>query len=174
LITHDAIEHDDARFLPGSKAVVFTGTEPGQKPRIYTQVIGADKPRAISPPGVRVPIPTPDGKFVFGFSNPGSLYPINSLEAPRTVPGIRPDDSIDSVFPDGGSVLVHRRVDRLPWDVFRVHLADGRRQLFKKVGPQDPVGILSAGPVTFTPDGKYYVYSYIRTLSELYTVSGLH
>jgi len=172
-ITHDAIEHADARFLPGSKAVVFTGTEPGQKPRIYTQLIGADKPRAISPQGVKGMIPTADGKFVFGFSDAVSLYPINNLEAPRAVPGIRPDDSIVSVFSDGGSVLVQPKSDRLPVDILRVHLADGRREPFKKIGPQDPLGILSFPFVTFTPDGKYYVFSYNRTLSELYIVSGL-
>ena len=59
-------------------------------------------------------------------------------------------------------------------DILRVHLADGRREPFTKIGPEDPLGILRFPLVAFTPDGKYYVYSYIRTLSELYTVSGLH
>ena len=173
-ITQDAIEHASARFLPGSKAVVFTGTEPGQKPRIYTQVIGADKPRAISPQGVKGMIPTADGKFVFGFSDAVSLYPVNSLGAPRAVPGIRPDDSIVSVFSDGGSVLVQPNSNRLPCEILRVNLADGRREPFTKIGPEDPLGILSIFFSTFTSDGKYYAYTYNRMLSELYIVSGLH
>ncbi len=38
-ITHDAIDHGDAYFLPGEKSVTFTGIEAGHKRRIYVQGI---------------------------------------------------------------------------------------------------------------------------------------
>ncbi len=39
--------------------------------------------------------------------------------------------------------------------------------------PADPAGVNSLAPILHTPDGKSYVYSYRRELSELYLVDGL-
>ena len=38
--------------------------------------------------------------------------------------------------------------------------------------PSDPAGVASIGQVRLTPDGKSCVYSFKRTLSELYLVEG--
>jgi serine/threonine protein kinase len=170
-ITHDSIDHDRARFLPDGKSVVFAGTEPGHKSRIYVQAINSGSPRPISPEGVNGFIPTGDGKFVFGFSDSVALYPIDGQGAPQPVPGIHPDESILSVSPDGHSVLVGVRGGSAV-DVMRVDLASGRRELFKKIGPPDPAGV-SVQHLVFTPDGKYYTYAYVNVLSELYLVEGL-
>ncbi len=172
-ITHDAIEHDDARFLPDGKSIAFTGMEPGHKPRIYVQAIGSDSPRAISPDGVQGKISTADGRFVFGFSDKVALYPVDGQGAPLPVPGIHPDESIASVSPDGRSVLVVSAVKQISLEVYRVDLTNGRRELFKKLGPSDPIGLTMYPTGLFTPDGKYYIYSYGRSLSELYAVDGL-
>src|SRR4029077_16176077 len=102
-----------------------------------------------------------------------ALYPVDGQGAPRAVPGIHPDDFIASVSSDGRSLLVASVIDHVPFDVFRVNLADDRRELFKKIGPADPDGILRFPSGVFTPDGKYYAYTYNRILSELYIVDGL-
>jgi serine/threonine protein kinase/WD40 repeat protein len=171
-ITQDAIDHSNARFLPDGKSIVFTGAEPGHKDRIYVQAIGSNSPRAISPEGVTGVFPTADGKFIFGFSDAVALYPVDGHGTPHPTPGIHPDDRIVSVLADGRSVLV-RNLAANPYDVFRVDLASGRRQVFKKLGPADPAGVSSFSAMVFTPDGKYYAYGYLRSLSELYTVDGL-
>jgi eukaryotic-like serine/threonine-protein kinase len=173
-ITQDSIDHTDARFLPDGKSVVFTGSEPGHKPRIYVQLIGASSPRAISPEGVKGIVPTADGKFVFGFSDTVSLYSVDGQEMPRAVPSVHPDDSIASVSSDGRTVLVESVINHVSLDVSRVDLANGRRELFKKIGPEDPAGVFMFPSVLFTPNGKYYAYAYNRSLSELYAVEGLH
>ena len=172
-ITHDSIDHADARFLPDGKGVVFTGREPGHQPRIYTQAIAGGSPRAISPEGVRGFIPTADGRLVFGVSDAVALYPVDGQGAPRAVPGIHAGDFIASVSPDGRSVLVVSVINHLSLDVFRVDLASGRRELFKKIAPPDPAGVFAFPSGLFTPDGKYYAYSYNRILNELYAVDGL-
>lgn len=172
-ITHDAIQHSDARFLPDGKSIVFTGNEAGHKSRIYVQVIGSDSPRAISPEGVQGKIPTADGKFVFGYSDVVALYPVDGQGTPRPVPGIHPEEPIASVSPDGRSVLITSIVNQTSLQVFRVDLASGRRELFKKLGPSDPTGLVLYPSGLFTPDGKYYVYSYGLDQSELYSVDGL-
>ncbi len=170
-ITHDLIDRGRARFLPDGKNVVFSGTEPGHKSRIYVQAIVSGTARPISPEGVSGFVPTPDGKFVFGFSDSVALYPVDGQGPPRPVPGIHPGETIFSVSPDGRAALVGLLFGYAA-DVMRVDLASGRRELFKKIGPSDPAGVLLVDAL-FTPDGQYYAYSCFNGLSQLYLVEGL-
>jgi len=170
-ITHDLIDRGRARFLPDGKNVVFTGTEPGHKSRIYVQAIDSGTARPISPEGVSGFVPTPDGKFVFGFSDSVALYPVDGQGPPRPVPGIHSGETIFSVSPDGRVALVGLLFGYAV-DVMRVDLASGRRELFKKIGPSDPAGVLLVDAL-FTPDGQYYAYSCFNGLSQLYLVEGL-
>jgi hypothetical protein len=58
----------------------------------------------------------------------------------------------------------------------RVDLVDvktGQRTLWREFRPPDPAGVLQVGPVVVAPDGVTYVYSYRRSLGELYLVTGL-
>jgi Tol biopolymer transport system component len=170
-ITHDSIDRSYARFLPDGKSVVFSGTEPGHKSRIYVQAIDSGTARPISPEGVSGFVPTADGKFVFGFSDAVALYPVDGQGAPRPLPGIHPDETIFSVSHDGRSALVGA-LGSYSADVVRVDLATGRRELFNKIGPSDSAGVALVD-AAFTPDGKSYAYSYFNALSQLYLVEGL-
>jgi Tol biopolymer transport system component len=170
-ISHDSIDRRRARFLPDGKNVVFTGTEPGHKSRLYVQAIDSGTARPISPEGVSGDFPTADGKFVFGFTDSVALYSVDGQGAPRPVPGIHPDEAIFSVSPDGRSALVGV-LGSYSADVMHVDLASGRRELFKKIGPSDPAGVMLVD-AAFTPDGKYYAYSCFNALSQLYLVEGL-
>ena len=116
-------------------------------------------------------LPTADGKFVFGISDSVALYPVDGQGAPRPVPGVHPDETIFSASADGRSALVGV-LGGYSTDVMRVDLTSGKRELFKKIGPSDPTGVLMVD-VVFTPDGKYYAYSCFNSLSQLYLVEGL-
>ncbi len=170
-ITHDSIDRSYARFLPDGENVVFSGTEPGHKSRIYVQAINSGTARPISREGVSGFVPTVDGKFVFGSSDSVALYPVDGQGAPRPVPGIHPDETIFSVSPDGRSALVGV-LGSYSVDVMRVDLTGDKRELFKKIGPSDPAGVVLVD-AAFTPDGKYYAYSCFNALSQLYLVEGL-
>ncbi len=170
-ITHDSIDRSNARFLPDGKNVVFSGTEPGHKSRIYVQAIDSGTARPISPEGVSGFVPSVDGKFVFGSSDSVALYPVDGQGAPRPVPGIHPDETIFSVSLDGRSALVGV-LGGDSVDVMRVDLTGDNRELFKKIGPSDPAGVVLED-AAFTPDGKYYAYSCFNALSHLYLVEGL-
>ena len=170
-ITHDSIDRGRAHFLPDGKNVVFTGTEPGHKSRIYVQAIDSGTARPISPEGVSEFALTADGKFVFGLSDSVALYPVDGQGAPRPVSGIHPGEAIFSVPPDGRSALVGV-LGSYSADVMRVDLASGRRELFKKIGPSDPAGVMLVD-AAFTPDGKSYAYSCFNALSQVYLVEGL-
>ncbi len=170
---HDSIIHENSSFLPDGKRVVFTGTEPGHKSRVYIQTIGDDHPRAITPEGVLGLVATPDGHFVFGISDKARLYPVDGHDPPRVVPGLATEDGIGAFSRDGRFAFIASSPTHVSLDVFRLDLATGQRTLFKKITPADTVGVFMYSWVVLTPDLKYYAYSYSRTLSELYTAEGL-
>ncbi len=53
--------------------------------------------------------------------------------------------------------------------------ARGRHEPWLDTSPPDPAGIRPdwTRGGTLTPNGRYYVYSYSRTLSDLFVVEGL-
>lgn len=57
--------------------------------------------------------------------------------------------------------------------ITRVDLATGKRTPWKQIVPADAAGVDAIGGIAITPDEKSYVYSYGRTLSDLYVVEGL-
>jgi hypothetical protein len=48
----------------------------------------------------------------------------------------------------------------------------GQKKLWKQLMPSDPAGVNLVFPI-LAADGKSYVYSYRRILSDLYLVEGL-
>jgi hypothetical protein len=62
-----------------------------------------------------------------------------------------------------------------PFRVFRVDVATGRREPWLDTSPPDPAGVNAQTFVgtALSPDGRYYAYAYLRTLSDLFLVEGL-
>jgi eukaryotic-like serine/threonine-protein kinase len=174
-VTNDAIDHSSAGWLPDGKRVIFSGSEPGHTIRIYVQDLDGGKPRAISPEGGGTlnPVVSPDGKFVEGLGSDGKrlFFPVDGGE-PRPVLGIEPNEGIDGWLEDGRSFFVHNTAG-LPCVITRVDLATGKRAEWKRIVPADPAGVDAMGGIRITPDMKSYVYSYTRTLSDLYVVEGV-
>jgi len=54
-------------------------------------------------------------------------------------------------------------------------MATGRREPWLDASPPDPAGVsrLDSSGAALTPDGRYYAYAYLRTLSDLFLVEGL-
>ena len=52
-------------------------------------------------------------------------------------------------------------------------IATGHQQRVRELMPPDSVGIVTIRFIQLAPDAKSYVYSYERTLSELYIADGL-
>jgi eukaryotic-like serine/threonine-protein kinase len=174
-ITNDAIDHLTAAWFPDGKQVVFTGSEPGQGPRLYVQDLVGGKPRAISPEGAAASFVqvSPDGRFVAGLGADGNrwFFPVSGGE-PQPIPSVQPNERIAGFAADGKSVFVYNFAG-LPCLITRIDLATGKRAVWKQLVPADAAGVDAIGGIGMTPDAKSYVYSYPRTLSDLYVVEGL-
>jgi Tol biopolymer transport system component len=169
----DGTKVQDADWTPDGKRILIEASEPGHGLRIYVRDFAGGKPRAVSPEGYRffVNCVSPDGKSIAvrGPDERLYLYPIEGGE-PTPLPGLTTLDRPVG-WTNDGRLYVFRR--EAPARVYRYDPATGLKELWKELMPRDSAGVSEIARAIPTPDGKAYVYSYIRILSDLYLVEGL-
>ena len=173
--TGDLVVETAGGFLPDGKRIVFTASEPGHGTRLFLINLPDGRPRPLTPEGYRTFSHgiSPDGRLVVvvGPDRRRYLYPLEGGE-PTPLPGLASDETPAQWSADGRYLYAYRRRD-VPAKVWKLEIATGKRELWKEVMPADGAGIATVAPVIPTPDGRAYVYSYFRTLSDLYVVEGL-
>jgi Tol biopolymer transport system component len=171
LLTHDAINHRNARWFPDGRSVLFQGNENGQSARLWAQPVEGGPPHPITPEGVSGSLITPDGSRALGRTAERKffLYPVDGHGAPQPVPALQGGDVPVRFTPDAKAVFVSS-FGKVPAVLTRVDLVSGARIPWKEAMPVDPAGLINVGPILVTPDGKTTVYSYTRLLSDLYLV----
>jgi Tol biopolymer transport system component len=172
LFSKEGLSVYGATFMPDGKQILFTASEPGHRPRIYLRSVDGGKPRAVTPEGYQGGLVAPDGKWVVagGPDRKTYLYPLSGGE-PTAIPGLDLEDSVDQVSLDGRFLFIHRGGE-LPAKVFRFDIATGQREPWRNLMPADAAGVNAIG-VAPTRSGEGYVYSFNRTLSDLYLVDGV-
>jgi len=169
-----------AAWFPDGKRVLIWASRPGETFRAYVMDLPDGTPRPVTPPGITAPLFTgashglsPDGRLVAatGGETGLTLYPVDGGE-PIPAAGALPAEVPVAWTDDGRSLLV-RTPGETPARVYRLDLATGQRDLWKELIPSDPSGVLHILGVVATPDGRFYAYSYLRLLTELYLVEGL-
>jgi eukaryotic-like serine/threonine-protein kinase len=173
-LTDDKLDHNRAGWMPDSKSIVFTATEPGHAPRSYLMDIQGGAPRALTPEGIVGTTVAPDGQHILVRevkTRQAWLYPTGAGEPQKLVFGPSADEFIVGYAPDGKGILVGTR--GVPLKIVRLDLATGHRDPWKEISPGDPAGAQSIPNIKFSADGKSYAYSTLRLLSDLYVVDGL-
>jgi Tol biopolymer transport system component len=158
-------------FFPDGRRLLFVGRERGHRERVYTQDISGGKPRPLSPEGVTDSGPiSPDGSLVIAQQPDGLwIYPVSG-GGRRPLPGVLKDEYVASWSEDGRAV--HATVfGKLPFQIHRIDVATGRRELWKTIMPSDLTGVFSSD-LLLLPNGTY-VLNVKRYLSDLYLVQGL-
>ena len=88
----------------------------------------------------------------------------------RRLPGVLPSEYVLSWSEDGRAVYA-TVFGKLPFQIYRVDVATGRRELWKTITPSDPTGVYSSDLILLS-NGSY-VLNVKRWLSDLYLVEGL-
>ena len=164
-----------ASFLPDGKRLLLTASEKGHGTRLYEFGIEGGKMRAISPEGYRLQTGTmsPDGKFVIAVrAGPQGLSLPDRRRRADGHAGLAELEIPVGWTADSRYVYVYRRGE-YPARVSRLDPATGKRELWRELTPPDPAGISTISPPRIAPDGKAYVYSYNRILSDLFLVEGV-
>jgi Tol biopolymer transport system component len=169
-ITHDRINHRNARWFPDGAHILFQGDEDGHPPRLWMQALDGSAPRAITPENVSGTQITPDGRFVLGRDSDRKFYLYPVIGGARLpVPALKFGDVPTRFTADGRSLFV-ASFGKVPAMLYKVDLASGARTLSREAMPADPSGLINVGPIFVTPDGATTVYSYTRLLSDLYVM----
>jgi Tol biopolymer transport system component len=167
-------------WTPDGRAFLILGRERGRPLRIYEQDVAGGRARAVTPEGIAPLWPqviggtvSPDGRRVAVLDRDRriGLYPLEGGEA-QTAPGPPEPGALKRWSADGRSLFVSEAGDGHMIRVFRRDLATGRREPWKEIVPADPAGVFRLD-ATVTPDGRSYVYTYYRILSNLYLVEGI-
>jgi hypothetical protein len=159
--------------MPDGKQIVFAANLSGHASRCFIQNIDGGKPRPITPEGVGGCGLSPDGQVVIGSDASGGLPRLYPLDGglPRAIPGFLPEDgyywSADPRF------LYVWTLRHAPSRIDRLNVLTGERQPFRELHPSDVIGMCDMSHILVSADGRAYVYSYTRMLSELYLVKGL-
>ena len=173
----DGVLANNARWLPGGKIVVLgpTATEgsrgylfdpAGQVPRPFTPegivVIPGRQSIPASPDGTGIVAQNADGAFV--------IYPIDG-EDPEPIARLGAGDFPIEWAEDGRSLYVGRQKG-VAWQIRRLDLATGEATDWMEIVPTDPAG-LRLSLVYVTPNGRYWLHSSSRLLTDLFVAEGL-
>jgi Tol biopolymer transport system component len=167
-------EYHWACFLPDGRRVLLVGNEDGRPTRLFVQDVEGGPPRAVTPEGTWMEsnTVTPDGRFVVAHADENRLFTLDG-GAGRPVPGLEAGDIPLRWSADGRHLFLHARGAGLPARVVRLDPASGRREAWMALQPTDPAGVVGVGSIVLTPDGRTYVYQYLRSMSDLYLVEGM-
>ena len=89
----------------------------------------------------------------------------------KALSGIEPAEETICWSADGRNLFV-ANYGVIPTPVYQIEVITGRRKLVYNLAPSDAAGLWDIDPILVTPDGKSYVYSDYKILSDLYVASG--
>ena len=175
ILPREGLRIQTADWFPDGARLAINASEPGHGPRVFLLDLAGGKPRALTPEGYRTfrKCVSPDGKSIAvrGPDQKLYLYPSAGGE-PTAVAGTTSEDTLAGWSGDGRALYLYRRKE-LPAKVYLLEIATGRKQLWKELMPADSAGVMFISPPHISPDGSFYAYSCLRTLSDLYLVEGL-
>jgi hypothetical protein len=126
---------------------------------------------SVTPEGAQG-FPTEDGKEVVSRQGDSvKFYPIDGGQ-PRSVPAKIPDLTLAWSGQSGRYVIGAER-PAVPLKLYRYDTVTGERKPWRDLVPADRAGVYVANIFDITPDARWYAYSYVRDLSDLYLVDGL-
>ncbi|HTY43002.1 MAG TPA: protein kinase [Thermoanaerobaculia bacterium] len=175
----EGLEPQGAVFLPRGRGFVVASRDKngndvlavvgpdGGKARILGTEAYAPNPRtAISPDGDHLAYVGKDGKVRILALSDGRT---------STVPGVTLDhtDNIMKWTSDGRFLLLRHPIE-IPARIDRLEISTGRREIWRRLMPEDPTGLIALGWIQACPDDETYAYTYIRNLvDDLYLVEGV-
>jgi DNA-binding winged helix-turn-helix (wHTH) protein/Tol biopolymer transport system component len=160
-------------WMPDGKQIVFSANRLGHAVQCFVQDVDGGKPRPVTPEGVTFCLISPDGKLNAGNGLAGGggwLYPVEGGE-PRPIPGLQAGETF--AWTSDPRWLYVNQWNQALAKVYRLNVLTGQRQFFRELSPPDIAGLHDISHIHFSADGRAYVYSYTRVLSDLYLIKGL-
>ena len=162
-------------FHPDGRRLLFRASDASNSLALWVGDLSGGTPRRVAHDRFVISLTaagiTPDGTRFVARASDGRLHlvPFDG-SAPRPV-----SDNENEIFAgfDGDDAAFVWSPTQFPVTVERLDLRTGRRQPWRRLGPTDGVGVVPMTYLRVAPQGRALVYTFQRTLSELFVVDGL-
>jgi hypothetical protein len=150
----------------------FCGSSASER-RCYVRAAAGGTPAAVTPPGIDVGRPSPDGRTILANSPDGVWHVVDvATQAARRLPGSFLTDRFAGWSGDARSVFVSAGA-KVPALIDRIDLATGARTRVRELGPPDRAGVIAIIVNLVRDDGQSYVYTTWRHQTSLAEVTGV-
>ena len=171
-LSQAGFNYQNVEWVPDGKRLVVVGNEPGKAPREYLANAAGGPLKAVTPEN-QAGLISPDGKsVVVAIGDKLTFYPVDGGQ-PREAKNTLPPDLLFMTPRLVAHYVYGAERQEVPLKVFRFDLTTGQKQLWKELAPAERAGVYNIGLLSVTPDARWYAYSYVRDLSDLYMVEGL-
>lgn len=165
-----------AKWFPDGRRILLLASEPGRQIRSYLlDLDSGEAPKPLTEEGHYGALLTPDGTALAVVNEATftwSLMPIAGGPA-TPIRGLN-EGEIPVRWAEDGKHLYLRVTKQFPVTIMRLDPATGRREAVVETSPADMTGVKPwPRGVLMSADGKFYAYSYLRALSELYLIEGI-
>ncbi|MBP8297254.1 MAG: toll/interleukin-1 receptor domain-containing protein [Burkholderiales bacterium] len=164
----------NARWLPDGHGLVVHAVEQGRQARLFHVVLPDGTRRPITPEGIGGWALSPDGSTVAATSPESDirLYPVTG-DTVQVVPRTTNVDSLVGWIDAG--LLVMRFADPTAprGEVYLLEPGTGQRRSWANLVPRENTGLMWMSRFVATPDGRTQVFTWHRSLSNLYVADGL-
>ncbi len=170
-LSQPGFDYDYAVWFPDGKHLLVTGREPGKQLRSYLTTMDGGTLTPVTPEGAQG-FPTEDGKEVVSRQGDTlNFYPVDGGQ-PRSAPAKIPNLFLP-LGGQSGRYVIGAELPGVPLKLYRYDTVTGERKPWRDLVPADRAGVYVANIFDITPDARWYAYSYVRDLSDLYLVDGL-
>ncbi|HKD02516.1 MAG TPA: protein kinase [Terriglobales bacterium] len=170
-ISLPGFDYDLAFWMTDGQKLLIQGREPGKGTRVYLQNVDGGPLKPVAPEGIGIR----------SFADPLGLNARKGDTVTRYPYDGGPPETRKAVIPpliypqslQTGRFVIGALENTVPLKLYRFDTVTGQKQPWKEFVPTDRAGVFFILPYDITPDGRYYAYSYVRDLSDLYLVEGL-
>jgi serine/threonine protein kinase len=163
-------------WFPDGRRILIAGRQASEPIRLWTQELAGGPPKPIGREGLWIapysrPI-SPDGRSALTLDLSGRIWleRLTEGQEAHAITGLEKGDVPIRWAADGRSFFLFREGE-LPTIVYRFDLNEGRKEQVTALVPADPTGVRRLASIQTTPDGRFFVYTYSQTLSDLYLLS---
>jgi dipeptidyl aminopeptidase/acylaminoacyl peptidase len=171
-LSQPGFDYDYALWFKDGKHLAVVGRETGKPTRSYITTMDGGILTPVTPEG-ELGVPTEEGNELL--TRKGDLltyYPIHGGQ-PRTVQAKVPTLATMPFSRRAGRIVIGAEQSGVPLKLFRYDAETGEKKPWRDLVPADRSGVFITNLFDVTPDGRYYAYSYVRDLSDVYLVEGL-
>jgi Tol biopolymer transport system component len=163
-------------WLPDGRGLAAIGPTPTERSRGWWLDPDGGAPRPFTGEGVSnarlAVVVSPDGSRLVARDTEGhyQAYPLDG-GPPEPIPGVADDQRVVQWAEDGRALFVGRQAGPT-WTIHRLDLESGEETPWTEITPGETAG-LRLSWVYLSPNGRYWVHSYSRLLTDLYVVEAL-